>query len=142
MRTFLIFGLITLQLAFKSIVSQDPMPDPYNPIPLTGCFNFNDTLCTYWTQTLMITNGCPSNAYLEGIPFSTYCCKACSCLDTQPSCFYWSNYCSLLANFNPHPCPRTCNMCPNESIQFNHNSLSLKFLVDLNMFFYSFRFSV
>ena len=34
-----------------------------------------------------------------------------SCVDTQTSCSCWASYCYLLTNINPHPCPKTCNVC-------------------------------
>jgi hypothetical protein len=33
------------------------------------------------------------------------------CVDSQTNCAFWTNFCSLLATQNPHPCRRTCNVC-------------------------------
>ena len=101
-----------------------------------------DSTCNYFALT--VTNCKSQSLYLNGILFSNACKKACNlcssssssssstlttiktttsitpqaqCFDSQSNCAYWSNYCQLLVNVNPHPCRLTCKICSATSLK-------------------------
>ena len=84
-------------------------PTTTTTIPNRNCVNFNDSLCEYFTS--IIKGVCSTNSFIAGIRIDSYCCKSCTCQDSQFNCIFWSNYCNLLTKFNPHPCRKTCKIC-------------------------------
>ena len=85
-----------------------------------------DVTCNYFANA---TSCSSKHTFLDGIPFSTACQLACNlctsgqvtlptttalaqCVDSQSACLFWAPYCAtLLNNFNPHPCRKTCGKC-------------------------------
>ena len=84
-----------------------------------------DSTCDYFAVNY---GYCNKIAYLNSVLFSVACKKTCNlcnnvqttttqpltqaaCVDNQSSCSFWASYCNLLVNLNPHPCPKTCNVC-------------------------------
>ncbi len=96
---------------------------------LGTCTNANDAACSYY---LSVGVRCSASSFINSIPFTVYCCRACNqvvtttristttltttqgsavCVDSQLSCAAWVNFCSILATYNPNPCRKTCRVC-------------------------------
>ena len=94
-----------------------------------SCVNqASDRICTYFAS---MYGYCGKTVYLNKLLFSVACKKTCNmcavlsetttkalattmltnCVDRQTSCSIWVIYCNFLISFNPHPCPKTCNIC-------------------------------
>ena len=106
----------------------------------SNCQNLpgRDASCNYFSTPSL--NYCNRVSYLDNVLFSVACKKSCNlcdfpnniststlpisttytttlvCVDRQANCIYWANNCNLLANQNPHPCPKTCKICTSNSM--------------------------
>ena len=83
-----------------------------------------DYSCTYFVSARLGFCNNP-RAFVNGILFTTACQKSCNlctsktttqttysaCFDNLSYCSFWESYCYLLANQQPHPCRKTCNLC-------------------------------
>ena len=81
-----------------------------------NCVNDNDSLCNYFGFGYCSS----ASTYVSGKKFAQFCKKLCqdptclvqaTCVDSTPSCSFWTNYCYLLAGQDPHPCRATCKLC-------------------------------
>lgn len=83
-----------------------------------ACADFKDyCLKNVFLKNLLIYQACPVTCntcnYIDQFGSTLTTPPVTSvCADLQPNCGLWQDSCQILAGFSPHPCPKTCKICP------------------------------